>query len=147
MTPSRPKLISTALRRGLRKRCPHCGKGPLFSGWSQLERCSICGLVFTRNPGDTWAFTIVGDRLPVAVMIVLIYFGVIRSHPVLGLTMVVVLLALLVWTAPTAGALASRCITCHECTGPIRRILSRRPLRIARRRRVSAPLLVAMANH
>jgi uncharacterized protein (DUF983 family) len=100
MTPSRSKLISTALRRGLRKRCPHCGEGPLFSGWSQLERCSICGLVFTRNPGDTWAFTIVGDRLPIGAIIVLIYFGVVRSHPVLGLTMVVVLLALLVWTAP-----------------------------------------------
>ena len=60
----------------------------------------MCGLVYARNPGDTWAFTIMGDRLPLAVMIVLIYFGVIRSHPVLGLTMVVVLLALLVWTAP-----------------------------------------------
>ena len=65
MTPSRSKLISTALRRGLRKRCPHCGEGRLFSGWSHLERCSICGLVFARNPGDTWAFTIIGDRLPI----------------------------------------------------------------------------------
>ena len=100
MTPSRSKLISTALRRGWRKRCPHCGEGPLFSGWSQLERCSICGLVFTRNPGDTWAFIIVGDRLPIGALIVLIYFGVVRSHPVLGLTMVAVLLVLLVWTTP-----------------------------------------------
>ena len=100
LTPSRSKLIGTALRRGLRKRCPHCGEGRLFSGWSQLERCSICGLVFARNPGDTWAFTIIGDRLPMAAMIVLIYFGVVRSHPVLGLTMLVVLAALLVWTAP-----------------------------------------------
>jgi hypothetical protein len=33
-------------------------------------------------------------------MIILIYFGVVRSHPVLGLTMVAVLLALLVWTSP-----------------------------------------------
>jgi hypothetical protein len=57
-------------------------------------------LVFARNPGDTWAFIILGDRLPIAVMIVLIYFGVVRSYPVLGLTIVVVLLALLVWTAP-----------------------------------------------
>ena len=97
---SRSKLISTALRRGLRKRCPHCGEGPLFSGSSQLERCSSCGLVFARNPGDTWAFTILGDRLPLGAIIVLIYFGVVRSHPVLGLTMEVVLVALLVWTAP-----------------------------------------------
>src|SRR5882672_10629260 len=87
MTPSRSKLIGTALRRGLRKRCPHCGEGPLFSGWSQRERCSACGLIFARNPGDTWAFTIIGDRLPMAAMIVLIYFGVVRSHRVLGLTM------------------------------------------------------------
>ena len=33
-------------------------------------------------------------------MIVLIYGGVIRSSPLLGLTMLVVLVAVLVWTAP-----------------------------------------------
>ena len=100
MPPSRSKLIRTALGRGLRKRCPHCGKGPLFSGWSQLERCSICGLVFTRNPGDTWAFTIFGDRLPIGAIVVLIYFGVVRSHRVLGMTLEFLALALLIWTAP-----------------------------------------------
>ena len=56
--------------------------------------------MFTRNPGDTWAFTIFGDRLPVAVIIVLIYFGVTRSYPVLGMTMMAVAVALLIWTAP-----------------------------------------------
>ena len=100
LTPPRSKLLRTALWRGVRKRCPHCGEGPLFSGWSHFQRCSMCGLVFARNPGDTWAFTILGDRLPIAVIIVLIYFGVVRSHPVLGLTSMVVSLALLVWTAP-----------------------------------------------
>jgi uncharacterized protein (DUF983 family) len=100
-TTSRLKLIRTALHRGLRKRCPHCGKGPLFSGWSHLDRCSGCGLVFARNPGDTWFFFIIGDRLPIAAMIVLIYFGVVRSYPVLGLTMLVALAALVIWTAPS----------------------------------------------
>ena len=39
------------------KRCPNCGRGPLFSGWGHhLERCSVCGLIYERNPGDTWAF-------------------------------------------------------------------------------------------
>ena len=100
-TADRPRrLITTALRRGLRKRCPHCGHGRLFSGWSYLERCSTCGLVFAPNPGDTWAFTIIGDRLPIGAMIVLIYFGVLRSHGVLGLTMLVVLAGLVIWTAP-----------------------------------------------
>ena len=92
--------IATALGRGIRKRCPHCGEGRLFSGWSQLERCSHCGLVFEPHPGDTWAFTIIGDRLPIAAMIVLIYFGVTRSYPVLGLTMMAALLAVIVWTSP-----------------------------------------------
>lgn len=101
MTASRTKLIGTALSRGLRRRCPHCGEGRLFSGWSRhLQKCSICGLVYERNPGDTWAFTIIGDRLPIGAIMVLIYFGVVRSHPVLGLTMLGVLTALVVWTAP-----------------------------------------------
>jgi uncharacterized protein (DUF983 family) len=100
MAPFRARLAGAALRRGLRKRCPHCGEGPLFSGWSHLERCSTCGLVFERNPGDTWAFTVIGDRLPIGAIIVLIYFGVVRSHPVLGSALLVALAALVVWTAP-----------------------------------------------
>jgi uncharacterized protein (DUF983 family) len=100
MAPSSPKLISTALRRGLRKRCPHCGEGRMFSGWRQLERCSTCGLVFTRNPGDIWAFTILGDRLPIGAIVLVIYFGIVRSYPALGLTIMGVILALLVWTSP-----------------------------------------------
>lgn len=90
----------TEIRRGLGKRCPHCGEGRLFSGWRQFERCAICGLVFTRNPGDTWAFTIFGDRVPIAVILVVIYFGVVRSYPALGLTLMAAAVALLIWTAP-----------------------------------------------
>ena len=100
MPPVRPKFIRTALGRGLRKRCPHCGKGRLFSGWSHLERCPVCGLVFEPRRGDTWAFTIIGDRLPIGLMIILIYFGVVRSYPVLGLILLVIVTALLVWTTP-----------------------------------------------
>jgi len=33
-------------------------------------------------------------------MIVLIYFGVVRSHPALGITMLVALAVLVIWTAP-----------------------------------------------
>ena len=98
---NRRELVFTALRRGIRKRCPHCGEGPIFSGFAHhLERCPVCGLVYERNPGDTWAFTIIGDRLPIAAIIVLIYFGVARSHPALGLAIILALGALLVVTAP-----------------------------------------------
>jgi uncharacterized protein (DUF983 family) len=100
MSPTRSKLITTALRRGLRKRCPNCGEGRLFSGWSQLDRCSVCGLVFAPNPGDMWAFTIFLGRLPIGAMIVVIYFGVGRWDRGLGLALLVVLAALLVWTTP-----------------------------------------------
>lgn len=99
MTPSRSKFIATALGRGLRKRCPR-GEGRVLSGWSYLERCSTCGLVFVRNPGDTWAFTILGDRLPIGAIIVLIYFGVARTHRLLGLTLMIVLTVLGIWTTP-----------------------------------------------
>jgi uncharacterized protein (DUF983 family) len=94
-------LVRTALGRGLRRRCPHCGEGPLFKGWSHhLDRCPVCGLVYERNPGDTWAFTIIGDRLPIAAIIGLIYFGWGRMPVALGLLIVTALGALLVWTAP-----------------------------------------------
>jgi uncharacterized protein (DUF983 family) len=93
-------LIRTALRRGLQKRCPHCGEGRLFSGWSQLERCSVCGLVYVPNPGDTWAFIIIGDRLPIGAIVAVIYFAAVRSHRALGLTMLAVLAVVGLWTTP-----------------------------------------------
>lgn len=47
----------TAVARGLRKRCPRCGEGPLFEGWHRLrERCPVCGLAFEERTGDTWFF-------------------------------------------------------------------------------------------
>jgi len=100
MMGSTSKLILTALGRGLRRRCPHCGLGRLFAGWRLRDRCSVCGLVFASNPGDTWAFTIVGDRLPLGLMIVLIYFGAMRLHRVLGATLLLACVGLLLWTTP-----------------------------------------------
>lgn len=60
----------------------------------------MCGLVFERNPGDTWAFTILLDRVPVALGIVLLYFGFGRSFQVLGVLTFVVMAVLLVLTSP-----------------------------------------------
>jgi uncharacterized protein (DUF983 family) len=94
-------LARCALRRGIAKRCPHCGQGALFSGWvHHLDRCAVCGLVYERNAGDTWAFNVMGDRLPIAAIIVLIYFGFVRSHPDAGFIALIVLGVLIVVTAP-----------------------------------------------
>ena len=65
----------------------------------------MCGLIYERNPGDTWAFTIIGDRIPVAAVIILIYFGVVRSHPVLGAVVFVVVGIGLIITAPNRWGL------------------------------------------
>ncbi len=99
MTPRR--VIATAIRRGWGKRCPHCGRGPIFSGWAHhLERGSACGLVYERNPGDTWAFTIIGDRLPVAALLVIVYFGLFRSHRVIGVVAFAAIGVLFFYTSP-----------------------------------------------
>ena len=93
-------MIRTAIRRGFGNRCPHCGEGRLFSGWTHHDRCSACGLVYVPNAGDTWAYTIIGDRLPIAAIVVVLYFGLVRSYPVVGMTLIVLSVALMVWTAP-----------------------------------------------
>jgi uncharacterized protein (DUF983 family) len=68
--------IPTVLWRGLRRRCPRCGEGQLFRrGIQTFERCSECNLLFERNYGDTWIFTIFTDRIPIFAGIVLWYFG------------------------------------------------------------------------
>ena len=79
------KLSSHRIGMGRRLGC-QCAVAP--EAQHDCQRCQLMA-------HDTWAFTIIGDRLPIAAIIVLIYFGVVRSHPVLGLTMVVVLVALL----------------------------------------------------
>lgn len=40
------------LWRGLRLRCPRCGKGKVFShGFTTYEKCSHCGWVYEREEG------------------------------------------------------------------------------------------------
>jgi uncharacterized protein (DUF983 family) len=100
-SPPNGRFILRALRRGWRKRCPHCGQGAIFSGFARhLERCSVCGLVYEKNPGDTWAYTVFGDRVPVALLIALVYFGIFRGHRALGIAAFVAVFVLFLWTSP-----------------------------------------------
>lgn len=40
------------LVRGLRQRCPVCGKGKIFSGFFKTyERCPACHFIYEREPG------------------------------------------------------------------------------------------------
>jgi uncharacterized protein (DUF983 family) len=93
--------VRTAIRRGWSKRCPHCGRGALFAGWGRhLPACDYCGLVYERNSGDTWAFTIIGDRIPIAALVAIIYFGVARRHFALGIAVILAACVVIIWTAP-----------------------------------------------
>jgi uncharacterized protein (DUF983 family) len=73
--------IVKTLSNGLRRRCPRCGDGPLFRrGIQTYDRCSSCDLLFERNYGDTWIFTIITDRIPIFAGIVILYFGWRATH-------------------------------------------------------------------
>src|ERR1044071_8255668 len=57
MPHARPDRLITIVRRGLAKRCPRCGDGPIFRRWYTLHhQCSACQLPFESSEGDTWAF-------------------------------------------------------------------------------------------
>jgi len=45
--------LSTALRRGLLGRCPHCGEGRLFRAYLKVvDRCEVCGEPFHHQRAD-----------------------------------------------------------------------------------------------
>jgi uncharacterized protein (DUF983 family) len=97
----------TALGRGLMNRCPHCGVGKIYTGWArEVKTCPHCGFVYEPTEGDTWAFTIIGDRVPVAAGIIIVYFELgSRLGPAALIAVMAALCALLLWTAPNRWGL------------------------------------------
>ena len=79
-------------------------------GWArEVGQCPVCGLVYERNAGDTWGWVIIGDRIPVAAGIGIVYFRFGSSLGTLPLVLFfVVLIVILIWTAPNrwGGAIA-----------------------------------------
>lgn len=48
-----PRSWLSALARGLAKRCPACGRGRLFDGYTKLTNaCPACGLDFSGHRAD-----------------------------------------------------------------------------------------------
>jgi len=87
--------------------CPNCGRSPIYTGWaSETRTCASCGLVYEPTEGDTWAFTIIGDRIPVAAGIIIVYFELgSRLGPSSLIAVMAVLVAALLWTAPNRWGL------------------------------------------
>jgi uncharacterized protein (DUF983 family) len=100
-----------ALRRGLRRRCPACGKARLFTGYLTLRApCPSCGLDTQRYRADDapayFTIAIVGHIVvPMVLMIEKMY----QPSTLLQLSVSIpVTLALTLWLLPRAkGALVA----------------------------------------
>ena len=71
-----------AISRGLRKRCPNCGRGKVFSSFFRLNtNCSECGFRFEREPGY-WTGAIAMNIAFVEVWVAILILGtVIATAP------------------------------------------------------------------
>ena len=100
--------LRTLLWRGMRRKCPRCGKGDLYKRWMTLhERCPVCGLQYLRNQGDLWAPLLLLDRaLYIFPVIVLIYFRLNNPHAIWFYFLVGALLAGLIFTMPHRNGMA-----------------------------------------
>src|SRR5437588_1529773 len=72
MTASEHALLM--LKRGLRQRCPVCGRGKIFAGFFKTyEKCPVCGFEFEREPGyytGAMAINLVVSELLIAIVAV-----------------------------------------------------------------------------
>lgn len=97
---SRP-AIGRTLFRGLRRTCPHCGRGKIFAKWFTLhQRCTVCDLRFEQNPGDTWALWVIGDRVFVGLLIIIVFIIFRSASWTFGGLVLVGILIPMVWTMP-----------------------------------------------
>ncbi len=68
--------LKAALSRGLRRKCPHCGKGRLFSGYlKQVEHCAECGEALgaiKAEDGPAWLTILVVGHLLAPMLLIII---------------------------------------------------------------------------
>jgi len=66
---STERPLKSALLKGLRRRCPDCGKGHLFKGYIKVNHtCNQCGLEFFHQRAD--------DAPPYFTMMIVLHFAV-----------------------------------------------------------------------
>ena len=65
--------LKPALRRGWRRRCPHCGAGPMLKGYLTVrDTCPVCGEDFTHaraDDGPTYLTVLIVGHLMAPAMI------------------------------------------------------------------------------
>ncbi|HWL92639.1 MAG TPA: DUF983 domain-containing protein, partial [Phycisphaerae bacterium] len=73
MATSRDNLA--ILWRGMRRRCPQCGRAPMFTRWANLrERCDACGLELKSREPDIWFITYTSTAFITGLFIVALLF-------------------------------------------------------------------------
>lgn len=66
---------AAALGRGLRKRCPRCGRGAMFKTWYTMrDQCPSCGMEFEPAGSDTYAFSYIGSATVTGLFLLLVVF-------------------------------------------------------------------------
>ena len=59
-----------------------------------------------RDPGATWAFTVIADRIPIGAAVLLIYFGAGRTSTWLGTVLLGLLGLIVIVTSPVRWSIA-----------------------------------------
>jgi uncharacterized protein (DUF983 family) len=89
---SQPTL-AVLVARGLRLRCPRCGRANVFHGWFAMnDSCPVCGRKFNRAPGY-FLGSIFFNYGVTAVLMIVGYFSVFFTHDQVGQTWLVALAA------------------------------------------------------
>ena len=73
--PPGPRNMRQAVRRGLKGRCPNCGKGHLFRAYLKpVQACSVCGEDISHiqaDDGPAWLTILIVGHILVALILTL----------------------------------------------------------------------------
>lgn len=103
------RAVWPAIRRGIAGRCPHCGKGRLFSGFLAVsDRCEACGEDLHHHRADDFppyaTIFIVGHLVvPAMYYVEKVYRPELWVHSAIWLPLTIVLAVLLI--RPIKGAI------------------------------------------
>ena len=101
------RSMTLGMKRGMRLRCPNCGRGKLFRKYLKIQDCPACGHENSRYPADDappyFTILIVG-HLVVAPLLVFPFIWQAPTWLVLGSTLPALLLFTLLLLPVVKGA-------------------------------------------
>jgi len=102
-----PRDVILVLSRGLRRRCPQCGRGRIYARWYSLEKeCDHCGLPIAVEDGDTWAFMYFSTAFLTGIILAAMFLLPPPTYGIGHAAIVVAALLLILGTLPLRKSLA-----------------------------------------